>query len=158
VQFGLATDKVAPGDYDGDGRFDIAAYRGSGSDRSGPATFFVLGSRDGFQAVQFGLGSDLVVPGDYDGDGRTDFAVLRTSTAYTWYILTSANFNFRSVQFGTKPHLPTQADYDGDGRTDISVWNPQNGVFFTLLSTNNMVSQVQFGQNGDYPVANFDTH
>jgi hypothetical protein len=158
AQWGSATDKVAPGDYDGDGRFDLAVYRGSGTDRSGAATFFVLRSRDGFLSLDFGLGSDLVVPGDYDGDGKTDFAVLRTSTAYTWYILTSSNSSFRSIQFGTKPHLPTQADYDGDGRTDVSVWNPQNGVFFTIQSSNNEVTQFQFGQNGDYPIANFETH
>ncbi len=158
VGFGLSTDKVAPGDYDGDGKFDIAVYRGSGSDRSGQATFYVQRSTAGFLSLDFGLGSDLVVPGDYDGDGKTDFAVIRTSTTYTWYILTSANFSFRSVQFGTKPFLPTQADYDGDGRTDVSVWNPQNGVFYTLQSSNNAISQIPFGQNGDYPVANYNSH
>ncbi len=157
VQFGLATDVVAPGDYDGDGRSDLAVYRGSGADRTGQATFFVQRSSAGFQAVQFGLGSDLVVPGDYDGDGRTDFAVVRTGTPYTWYILNSSNFSFRAVQFGTKPFLTTQADYDGDGRTDISVFNPENGTFFTLQSSNNAVTQVQFGQNGDYPIANYNT-
>jgi len=158
AQFGLANDKIAPGDYDGDGRFDLAVYRGSGTDRSGQATFFVQRSRDGFLSVEFGLGSDLVVPGDYDGDGRTDFALVRTSTTYTWYILTSSSFSFRSVQFGTKPFLTTQADYDGDGRTDISVWNPLNGVFFTLRSTDGGVAQVSFGQNGDFPIANHDSH
>jgi hypothetical protein len=104
------------------------------------------------------LGSDLVVPGDYDGDGRTDFAVVRTGVSYTWFILSSSNFSFRSVQFGTKPDLPTQADYDGDGRTDISVFRQQTGVFFTLRSRDNTLVQVDFGQNGDFPIANYDTH
>jgi hypothetical protein len=158
TQFGLDTDVVAPGDYDGDSRFDLAVYRGSGADRSGPATFFVQRSRDGFQAVQFGLGSDLVVPGDYDGDGKTDFAVVRAGTPYTWYILNSSNLSFRAVPFGTKPFFSTQADYDRDGRTDISVWSPTTGTFFTIRSTDNVTEQVQFGQNGDYPIANYDTH
>ena len=158
TEFGFATDVVAPGDYDGDGRFDLAVYRGGGADRTGQATFFVQRSTAGFLAVQFGLGSDLVVPGDYDGDGRTDFAVVRTGVNYTWFILTSSNFSFRAVQFGTKPFFTTQADYDGDGRTDISVFNPQNATYFTLRSSDNGVSQVQLGQNGDFPVANFDTH
>jgi hypothetical protein len=158
TQFGLATDVVAPGDYDGDGRFDLAVYRGSGADRSGQATFFVQRSTAGFLAVQFGLGSDLVVPGDYDGDGRTDFAVVRAGVNYTWFILNSSNFSFRAVQFGTKPFFTTQADYDGDGRTDISVFNPLNATYFTLRSSDNGLAQVQFGQNGDYPVANYDTH
>ena len=157
AQFGFDTDVVAPGDYDGDGRFDLAVYRGSGANMNGQATFFVQRSRDGFQAVQFGLGSDLVVPGDYDGDGRTDFAVVRTGSPYTWYILNSSNFSFRAVQFGTKPFFSTQADYDGDGRTDISVWNPLNGTFSTLRSSDNATETVQFGRNGDYPIANYNT-
>jgi len=158
TQFGLATDVVAPGDYDGDGRFDLAVYRGGGADRTRQATFFVQRSRDGFLAVQFGLGSDLVVPGDYDGDGRTDFAVVRAGVNYTWFILTSSNFSFRAVQLGTKPFFTTQADYDGDGRTDISVWDPVNGRFSTLRSTDGVIVQVNFGQNGDFPIANYDTH
>ena len=97
------------------------------------------------------------MPGDYDGDGRTDFAVVRTGSSYTWFILNSSNFSFRAVQFGAKPFFTTQADYDGDGRTDISVFNPQNGTFFTLQSSNNAVLTVQFGQNGDYPIANYYT-
>jgi hypothetical protein len=158
AQFGLATDKVAPGDYDGDGRFDLAVFRGSGANRSGQATFFVQRSTDGFQAVQFGLGGDAVVPGDYDGDNRYDFAVVRQGTPFMWYILSSSSFGFRAIQFGTQPFLPTQADYDGDGRTDISVWNPQTAVFFTLRSSDSVTVSGPFGQNGDYPVANYDTH
>ena len=156
-QFGLATDTVAPGDYDGDGKFDLGVFRGSGADRTGPATFFVLRSSDrGLTAVQFGLGSDLVVPGDYDGDGRSDFAVVRQGSPFTFFILNSSNNSFRAVEFGRKPFLPTPGDYDGDGRTDIAVFDPTTGNFFVLRSTDNRVSVVQFGQNGDVPVATLD--
>ncbi len=108
--------------------------------------------------MPFGFSDDIKTPGDYDGAGRTDFAVVRTGPPYTWYILSASNFSFRAVQFGTIPHLPTQADYDGDGKTDISVWNPQNGRFFTLRSLDNTVMDVQFGQKGDFPIANYDAH
>ena len=155
TQFGLANDIVAPGDYDGDGRFDLAVYRGTGDQQ---ATFYVLRSTGGFSATQFGLGSDLVVPGDYDGDGRTDFAVLRTGSQYVWYILRSSNNSLQALQFGQKPFLAVQNDYDGDGRTDIAVWNPLNGSFYVSQSSNGATVQTQFGQNGDYPVANYDTH
>jgi Domain of unknown function (DUF4394)/FG-GAP-like repeat len=153
-QFGLSTDVVAPGDYDGDGRFDLAVFRGGAGQ---PATFYVQRSTQGFTATQFGLGSDLVVPGDYDGDGKTDYAVVRQGSQYIWYILGSTA-GFRAIQFGSKPFLTTQGDYDGDGRTDVSVWNPQNGVFYIFRSSNNTATFTQYGQNGDYPVANFDTH
>ena len=155
-QFGLDTDVTAPGDYDGDGRFDLAVFRG-GPNQQG--TFFVQQSSQGFRAVQFGFGSDLVVPGDYDGDGRYDFAVVRPGTVFNWFILTSGpNPTFRSVQFGSKPQLTAQGDYDGDGRTDIATFNPQNGSFNLLLSSNGTFQQVFFGRSDDYPVANFDTH
>ncbi len=155
-QFGAATDIVAPGDYDGDGRFDLAVFRGVGDQ---PATFFVKRSLDGaFISQQFGVGSDLVVPGDYDGDGRTDFAVVRTGSAYQWFILRSSTNTSFSVQLGAKPDLPTQNDYDGDGRTDVSVYRQQTGTFFVINSSNGSVTARQFGQNGDYPVANYDTH
>ena len=155
-QFGIDSDTVAPGDYDGDGRFDLAVYRGA---PSGPATFYVQQSTAGFRAVQFGLGSDLVVPGDYDGDGKYDFAVLRQGTVYTWYILGSVGNTFRSIQFGSKPQLSAQGDYDGDGKTDVATWNPLNGAFYIARSSApGSVQQVLFGQNGDFPVANFDTH
>ena len=154
-QFGVASDVVAPGDYDGDGKFDLAVFRGMGDQ---PATFFVKqSSNNAVTNKQFGLGSDLVVPGDYDGDGKTDYAVVRTGTSYQWFILRSSDNSIYSVQFGTKPDYTTQNDYDGDGKTDVSVYRPQTGTFFVLNSSGGVTAR-QFGQNGDYPVANYDTH
>ncbi len=154
-QFGLDTDFVAPGDYDGDGRFDLAIFRGGADERG---TFFIQQSTAGFRAVQWGLSSDLVVPGDYDGDGKTDLAVVRGGVPYTWYILRSSDNTANIVEFGTKTHFTTQNDYDGDGITDVSVYDPINGIFYVLRSSNGVQMQVSFGQNGDYPIANYDTH
>ena len=154
-QFGVASDVVAPGDYDGDGKFDLAVFRGMGDQ---PATFFVRRSSDrAVTGVQFGLAGDLVVPGDYDGDGKTDYAVVRTGTSYQWYILRSSDNSMFSVQFGAKPDLPTQNDYDGDGKTDVSVYRPQNSTFYVINSSGGVTFRT-FGVNGDYPVANYDTH
>ncbi len=152
--FGLSSDVLAPGDYDGDGRFDLGTFRNGGSS----ATFFMLRSTLGFASTQFGLGNDLVVPGDYDGDGRTDLALVRQGSNYTCYILRSSDGGFSSTQFGIKPDQTVQADYDGDGKTDIAQWRPTNGAFYVLRSSNGTASTSVFGQNGDYPIANFDTH
>ena len=149
-QFGLDTDITAPGDYDGDGRFDLGTYR--------DGVFYEQRSRDGFTAVSFGGVGDLVVPGDYDGDGRTDLAVIRGGTVFSWRILRSSDGSNSSTGFGLKPDFATQGDYDGDGRTDISIWRQSNGNFFVLRSANSNLIQSAFGQNGDYPIANFDTH
>ncbi|MFN6964744.1 MAG: DUF4394 domain-containing protein [Pyrinomonadaceae bacterium] len=152
-QFGLDSDVTAPGDYDGDGRFDLAVFRTTGAQQG---TFFVLRSTLGPTAVQWGIGSDLVVPGDYDGDGRTDYAVVRVGTQYTWFVLLSGG-GVLSAQWGIKPHLTVQADYDGDGRTNIATWDPATGIFY-VLNANGTATEYRFGMNGDYPIANYDTH
>ncbi len=155
-QFGLDTDIAAPGDYDGDGMFDLAVHRGENGD---PATFFVRKSTGGVDIIRWGLGGDLVVPGDYDGDGKTDYAVVRAGTPYIWYVLKSSDGDLLAGEFGTKPHFTTQGDYDGDGKTDFATFDPISGTFYALRSsTSQSVIENRFGQNGDYPVANYDTH
>jgi hypothetical protein len=154
--FGQASDFAAPGDYDGDGRYDLAVHRGAPGE---PASFFVQASTAGFSVTRWGLGGDLVVPGDYDGDGKTDYAVTRAGIPYVWYVLRSSDQSLFALQFGTKPHFTTQGDYDGDGKTDISTWDPITSKFYVFRSSSpGTTSEFSFGQNGDYPVANYDTH
>lgn len=43
-------------------------------------------------------------------------------------------------------------DFDGDGITDSTVFRPSSGVWFTLNSGSNTVTQEQWGLNGDIPV------
>ncbi len=148
--FGLENDVVAPGDYDGDGRFDLGTFR--------DGTFYALRSTLGYTSVQWGESGDVVVPGDYDGDGKTDFAVIRQGTNYTWFILRSSDGGFSAPQLGNKPDFAAQGDYDGDGKTDIAVWRQSDGVFYVLRSSNSTFTTAQFGQNGDFPLAAYDTH
>lgn len=155
-QFGVESDILAPGDYDGDGRFDLGVRRGTGSQ---PASFYTLQSTAGYiVSGNFGVGADLIVPGDYDGDGKTDLTALRQGTDYTWFVLRSSNQTFNAVNLGAKPDFSTQGDYDGDGKTDFCIWDPNNNAFRYFRSSNGVLVTTIFGQNGDYPVANYDTH
>lgn len=128
VQWGLAGDKIAPGDYDGDGITDYAVFRPSNG------VWYVWKSSDQqFIIVNFGLGTDIPAQGDYDGDGKTDIAVFRPSNG-VWYLLQSSA-GFGAAQWGTSGDKPSQGDYDGDAKTDIAVFRPSTGTWYILRSS-----------------------
>jgi hypothetical protein len=164
AQWGQNGDFPAPGDYDGDGKNDFCVQRADGM---GQGVFLLSkSSGGGIEAVTWGLPSDLIVPGDYDGDGRDDFAVLRASGGQLmWNVLGRQNNNV--IHYGqpwglSATDFPTQGDYDGDGRTDLAVWRLSSGSqpnsFYIRRSSNNALQAFQWGQQGDYPVANFNSH
>jgi hypothetical protein len=158
------TDYVAPGDYDGDGRFDLAIQR-PGATPTSQAIFWINKSSGGVDAVPWGFSNDIVVPGDYDGDGKTDVAVVREgatpSSNLIWYVRKSSDGNLIAIAFGiTASDLTVQNDYDGDGKCDPAIWRDTNGTFFYANSSANYATlgAQQWGAPGDIPVAGYDTH
>jgi len=93
VQWGNGADITVPGDYDGDGRTDVAVFRPANG-----TWFIVKSSTRTAIGVQWGNGADVPVPGDYDGDGKTDLAVYRPSGG-TWFIRQSSTGYATSVSF-----------------------------------------------------------
>src|SRR5262249_61845554 len=77
--FGLATDKIVIGDWNGDGRDKVGVYRNNGAG-VGIFSLDTMGDRQ-FDANSsvflFGLASDTVVIGDWNGDGRDKVGVVR---------------------------------------------------------------------------------
>ncbi|GEM_PF-1498457 len=126
-QWGLASDKVTPGDYDGDGVTDFAVFRPS------TGVWYIRNSGNQSQTiVQFGISSDIPAQGDFDGDGKTDIAVYRPSTG-VWYLLQSTA-GVGILQWGLSEDKPAQGDYDGDAKTDLAVYRPSQGVWYILRS------------------------
>src|SRR4029077_9431568 len=85
--WGLSNDLVVPGDYDGDGKTDIAVVREGATPDSNLAWYVLRSSDGGLYATYFGItGQDITAQNDYDGDGKCDIAVWRDPTGvfYAW--------------------------------------------------------------------------
>ena len=156
VPWGTDGDFPLTGDFDGNGRTDFAVQRDNGG---GSARFYILHSDGTMDSVVFGLITDPVAPGDYDGDGSTDLAVVRNNGgSLNWFVRPSSTGTISAspyAVFGTSTDFITQGDYDGDGRTDVAVW--RDGVFYWSGSTSGFAAG-PWGQSGDYPPANWNTH
>ncbi|MDQ3747931.1 MAG: VCBS repeat-containing protein, partial [Acidobacteriota bacterium] len=164
VKWGLATDDLVPGDYDGDGKTDLAVYRkGAGGSLFNIVnnTWYILRSSDNtFLARQWGRGGgfiyDTPVPADYDGDGKTDLAVYPLSDAggerSSFVILQSSTDLGVIIQWGTNLDRRVPADYDGDGKADLAVYrddfyfgSTQVGIWYILQSSNGAIRVERFG-------------
>jgi hypothetical protein len=81
-------DTPVPADYDGDGKADLAIWRGADS------IWYIRKSSDGGSILDLWGANydpyfDIPTPGDYDGDGKADIAVFRRSG--TWFVKHSSN-------------------------------------------------------------------
>lgn len=155
--WGVNGDKVAPGDYDGDGKNDLVVARVEGANYR----YWKRLATGAISTEVFGLALDALVPGDYDADTKTDLAVTRSPGgmgAYTWFIRQSGGGGDKEVVFGNAGTDTTaQGDYDGDGKIDIAIWRT-SGQFWWSNSTNGTVQVFALGSSIDLVIAAYNRH
>jgi hypothetical protein len=147
----------AVGDYNNDGKSDVAVLFHSTSLPLNPKYFYVWYS----PVLQQYTAPDLVqafdvdypIPGDYDGDGRTDFAGSKSvNGSRLWRFKLSGSNQVFELYFGLQTDYPVPGDYDGDGKTDIAVYRPSLGSWYILRSSDVTVVQHIFGLPTDIPL------
>ncbi|GHH82341.1 hypothetical protein GCM10018793_41930 [Streptomyces sulfonofaciens] len=119
----------AVGDFDGDGRDDIAAFtRGAAAD-----VYVALSTGTSFGAPRkwhdhFAVGDEVPAVGDFDGDGRDDIAAFTRGDTADVYVSLSSGTLFRQDgwlwhdHFAVGDEVPAVGDFDGDGRDDIAAF------------------------------------
>ena len=99
--FGWASDRTIPGDYDGDGKTDIAIARGFNITPNVTTWYIRYTSGIPDAAFQWGAGGlDQFAQGDYDGDGITDPTVYRRAGENNFYVLRSTDQSMYVFHWG----------------------------------------------------------
>lgn len=125
------------GDFDGDGRLDLATY----SPSSGEWRIWTSGGNFATSTrMVWGTAGDVPLPADYNGDRVTDLAVYRPSTG-TWHLWLSGTQTPLALQWGGAEDTPVALDHDGDGKADLALI--RNGGYEILLSSSNYLKSVQ---------------
>src|SRR5579862_6341108 len=114
------------GDFNGDGKMDLAAVS---DDTSGTdSVFILLGNGDGTlqPAVQYsvGLDSQYLVSGDFNGDGILDLAVTNGGDANVSIFPGNGDGTFRlqpAIGVGIGPRHLVAGDFNGDGKLDLAI-------------------------------------
>ncbi len=118
------------GDYNGDGKSDIAIFRPTSG----------LWSVRGLTRVYFGGSSDIPIPGDYDGNGTTRIGIFRPSSGL-WAIQ-----GYKRYYHGSSTDIPVPGDYTGTGRCNIGIFRPSSGLWSVMG-----ITRYYFGSSSDRP-------
>jgi hypothetical protein len=149
TQWGSSTlgDFFAAGDYEGDGRADIAVFRAG-------VWYIIESSTGNFRTEVFGQSGDVPAPNDYDKDGKSDLTVARSENGQrVWYVRRSSDLQFYRVEWGLTgdAFFTGRTDFDGDGAADILVIRNESAqrVFYIRRSSDNQLQIIRWGASSD---------
>ncbi|WP_271998670.1 FG-GAP-like repeat-containing protein [Nannocystis radixulma] len=129
--------RIVTGDFDGDGRTDIALTGGRKWSTvpvalsNGDGSFRMVESADQTFAAAAAAADTVVLAGDFDGDGKTDLALTGASTSKALHVALSKGDGTFTVTAQPTGELGGWAeeidahvlagDFDGDGKTDLAL-------------------------------------
>jgi hypothetical protein len=144
---------VVAGDFNGDGKPDLAVANSSSGDIS-----IFIGNGDGtFQAPQtyatgYG-GASYIATGDFNGDGKLDLVVANAGTVSI--LLGNGDGTFltrQSYTVGSNPYSVAIGDFNGDGKLDLVTANFGSDTLSVLLGNGDGTFQPQVTYAvGTYP-------
>ena len=122
---GQAPGGIAVGDFNGDGKPDLATLNLGSNDVS-----VLINSGNGtyLPAVNYAVGSNPVSIsiGDFNGDGKSDIAVINQASSSVSILLGNGDGTFQipkptNISTGQQPDSLAMGDFNGDGKLDIAV-------------------------------------
>ncbi|MFG1609483.1 FG-GAP repeat domain-containing protein [Actinoplanes sp. NPDC049265] len=147
--FAVGTETPLVGDFNGDGRDDIATFtRGAAAD-----VYVALSTGSSFVGTgwkwhnHFAVGNEIPAVGDFNGDGRDDIATFTRGTAADVYVALSTGSSFSGTgwkwhnYFAVGNEIPAVGDFNGDGRDDIATFTRgASADVYVALSTGSSFS------------------
>jgi hypothetical protein len=129
-------ESVAIGDFNGDGKLDLAVANASSISVS-----ILLGTGTGSfgPATNFGVGTNpfSVAIGDFNGDGKPDLAVANLDSRNVSILLGTGTGSFggaTNFNVGSLPVSVATGDFNGDGKPDLAVANFDSQNISILLN------------------------
>ena len=144
---GIYPNSVSIGDFNGDGKQDLAVTNAG----SGYVSVFLNTTASGATTPSFTAKTDFsaginpysISSGDFNGDGKPDLAVTNINSDTVSVLLNTTTQGATTPSFtaktdfttGINPHSVSSGDFNGDGKTDMAVANINSDTVSVLLNT-----------------------
>jgi hypothetical protein len=159
---GAIPNSVSTGDFDGDGKLDLAVSNSNSSSVSVFRNTSSSGTISFATKVDFttGTGPQSISVGDFDRDGKLDFAVLNYYSNSVSVFRNSGSSG--TIFFATKVDFTTETnpisvsigDLDGDNKLDIAIVN-YNSSSVSVFRNTSSSGTVSFATKVNYAVGTF---